>query len=123
MGNPTYLYGSNAGTSVLIQVDMTDRVLEYNEYKTLDAVFVADGNMSKTKNNTIFYEYRKPNIQIGGTYGLFDTNINLEEAINYAIYQKVLDDGILEDGKIDQIATVISSDISNGEILFRTKSL
>ena len=121
LGNPTYLYGSSAGTSVLIQVDMTDRVLEYNEYKTLDAVFVADGNMSKTKNNTIFYEYRKPNIQIGGTYGLFDTNINLEEAINYAIYQKVLDDGILEDGKIDQIATVISSDISNGEILFRTK--
>ena len=119
-GTIVYLYGSSAGTPALVEFDMTNRIKEFQDYKTLDAEFdTLDTYLSETKNNTIFYEDRKNNIQIGTTYGLFDTNISLEDAIDFAGYEKVIADGYKVDGQLDDISIGVTSDFSKGEVLVR----
>lgn len=77
-------------------IDASDRTFEYNNYKIKDA----DGNdrLDPTvfyQTNTLYYNQRKRNIEIGGTGGLFDTRVNIENVIKLKAFELLYDDGII----------------------------
>jgi len=82
--------------------DIASHVVERSEYETLertDPVNYGD----KTRRNVLVYDYARKNIKIGETYGLFDLNLVVDNAIVHSIITSLVNDGELPPGGEAQI--------------------
>ena len=101
-----YLYGT-ALTLELIDLNLTPRIVEYNTFKTLDETGTTLGELYRR--TTLFYEYKKNNIQLGETYGLFDTKIVLDSVVEEAILDQLIDEGLMIESDRNRIVLTYSS--------------
>jgi hypothetical protein len=89
-------------------VDISDRVLEFKEYQTLqqdkeDNLFNITGTVfderknpdNKFKSNHIYYNYKEKNIIDNETTGMWDTTLNVDLAIKASVYTQLVDNGTI----------------------------
>jgi len=82
-------------------VDITDRLLEFQNYKT-QPTDIANNMLSGVyaQSNTIYYKYGEKNITHNATVGIFDTDVVIEKLITIRIFEQLEEAGSLPIGYI-----------------------
>lgn len=94
----TLTENSNFNLNGDLVLDLTDRVFERNVWNTLE-----EKGTNRTdpdnfyKSNTYTYDYRKNNIQLGTTSGLFDTGVDATFINTIKIFEALSEDGYIPD--------------------------
>ena len=95
----TYSENSSFNEDGLIVLDLTDRVFERALWNTLDSDDTDRLDDTKFyKSNTLAYDYRQPNIQLGTTSGLFDVNVDILTINKLKVHRTLVDDGYIDGG-------------------------
>ena len=78
-------YGSIA-TPVFIEISLKNWIVEWNEYRT---------KSYSARQELLSFEYKNKNIQLGTTFGLFDTVISFQRVLEQGIIDKMIEDGFM----------------------------
>jgi hypothetical protein len=79
-------YG-NIASPVFIEISLKNWIVEWNIYKTLS---------EDERQENLTYRYKNKNIQLGDTFGLFDTVISFQRVLEQGIIDKMIEEGYME---------------------------